>query len=112
MPYSLEKLEELSGGDQDFIVSVVVVFIEETPEDLGKLEKAVQAGDFEEVYKHAHKLKPNVDLLGMENSTALMRRIEAKAKEAIDIEAIRAMFAKAKTEVGDVIKELETDFGL
>ncbi|RNL91077.1 Hpt domain-containing protein [Sinomicrobium pectinilyticum] len=112
MPYSLEKLEELSDGDRDFITSVVSVFVEETPADMKELEQAVQTGDFDAIYRHAHKIKPNVDLLGMEETTSLIRVLETKAKEHTDISGIKGMYAEVKEQIREVITELKTDFAL
>ena len=41
MIYNLDKINEMAEGDEDFIVSVVSVFLEEVPEDLEGLEKAI-----------------------------------------------------------------------
>ncbi|MGS2762330.1 Hpt domain-containing protein [Sinomicrobium sp. M5D2P9] len=112
MPYSLEKLEELSDGDRDFIASVVSVFIEETPSDMQELEQAVQAEDFDAIYRHAHKIKPNVDLLGMDKTTSLLRTLEIKAREDADISGVKEMYAEAKGQILEVIAELKTDFAL
>lgn len=112
MPYNLEKLEELSGGDRDFIVSVMSVFVEETPSDLQDLEQAVKAGDYNAVYKCAHKIKPNVDLLGMEETKSLILQVEAKAKENDGLPAIEEMYTVIKRQVGEIIMELKTDFAL
>ncbi|MGB5461117.1 MAG: Hpt domain-containing protein, partial [Eudoraea sp.] len=62
MIYSLDKINEMAEGDEDFINSVISVFLEEVPQDLEDLEKAIENGDYENVYKLAHKIKPNVDL--------------------------------------------------
>ncbi|MEP3380770.1 MAG: Hpt domain-containing protein, partial [Maribacter dokdonensis] len=34
MIYNLDKINEMAEGDQDFINSVISVFLEEVPEDL------------------------------------------------------------------------------
>ncbi|MGS2740147.1 Hpt domain-containing protein [Sinomicrobium sp. M5D2P17] len=112
MPYSLKKLEELSDGDRDFIASVVSVFIEETPSDMEELERAVQEEDFDAIYRHAHKIKPNADLLGMEETTSLIRTLETQAKEHADISGIKEMYTEVKEQVEEVIRELKTDFAL
>ncbi|MEP1018835.1 MAG: Hpt domain-containing protein, partial [Maribacter dokdonensis] len=43
MIYNLDKINEMAEGDQDFINSVISVFLEEVPEDLEALENALQA---------------------------------------------------------------------
>ncbi|UGU15073.1 Hpt domain-containing protein [Sinomicrobium kalidii] len=112
MPYNLEKLEELSGGDRDFIVSVVAVFVDETPGDLQHLEQAIKSGDYEMVYKHAHKIKPNVDLLGMEEIKSQLLQVEAQARENEGLPVIEEMYAAINGQLQDVITELKTDFAL
>ncbi|WP_345742078.1 hypothetical protein [Cellulophaga baltica] len=41
MIYSLDKINELADGDEDFIQSVVSAFLDEVPEDLEQLEVAI-----------------------------------------------------------------------
>jgi len=62
MIYSLDKINEMAEGDQDFVVSVITVFLEEVPEDAERLRTAVPARDYKEVYQAAHKMKPTIDL--------------------------------------------------
>ena len=80
MIYNLDKINEMAEGDEDFIVSVVSVFLEEVPEDLEGLEKAINNKDYENIYKLAHKIKPNVDILGMEQTRAKALEIETLGK--------------------------------
>ena len=76
MIYNLDKINEMAEGDSDFVLSVISVFLEEVPQDLSELEAAVNASHYEQVYKMAHKIKPNVDLLGMEQTRAIALEIE------------------------------------
>lgn len=110
MIYSLEKIEEMAEGDQDFIFSVVSVFIEEVPEDLEALEQAIAAEDYDQIYKMAHKIKPNVDLLGMEQARANALEIETLGKTEGDMDAIRAKFPILKKDIHQALEELRNDF--
>ena len=110
MIYNLDKINEMAEGDEDFILSVVSVFLEEVPEDLNALEDAIAAKDFEQIYKMAHKIKPNVDLLGMEQARANALEIETLGKTDGSLDAIRAKFPLLKKDVEQVISELQKDF--
>lgn len=88
MIYSLDKINEMAEGDQDFITSVISVFLEEVPEDLDGLEKAIKDRDYENVYKLAHKIKPNVDILGMEQTRARALEIETLGKNTGNFDEI------------------------
>ena len=110
MIYSLDKINEMAAGDQDFVNSVITVFLEEVPQDLEELEKAISAKDYENVYKLAHKIKPNVDLLGMEQARATALEIETMGKAGGNEAEIEAKFPILKKDVLQVLSELRKDF--
>ena len=110
MIYTLDKINEMADGDEDFIVSVISVFLEEVPEDLTALENAITSGNFEQIGKMAHKIKPNVDLLGMEQTRANAYELEKLGKESGNMEEIEAKFPLLKKDIEQVILELKQDF--
>ena len=112
MIYSLDKINEMADGDEDFILSIVGVFLDEVPQDLASLETAIEAGDVENAYKLAHKLKPNMDILGLEAARVAALEIETIGKNNGSIEDIRAHFPRLKQDINQVLIELKTDFGL
>ncbi|MAU25807.1 MAG: histidine phosphotransferase [Muricauda sp.] len=112
MIYSLDKVNEMAEGDEDFIVSVVSVFLEEVPEDLHALETAINERNFEQVYKLAHKIKPNVDLLGMEQTRATALEIETLGKNDANLAQIEDKFPLLKKDIEQVVAELKRDFDL
>lgn len=99
MSYNLDKLNELSGGDKEFNVSIIEVFLAETPADMANLEAAVADKDHEKIYQHAHKIKPNADLLGMEAALEAVLTIEGHARGDKDIAAIESLTAVVKQEL-------------
>ncbi|MGB3143345.1 MAG: Hpt domain-containing protein [Maribacter sp.] len=112
MIYNLDKINEMAEGDEDFINSVITVFLEEVPEDLQTLENALNAKDYEQVYKMAHKIKPNVDLLGMEQTRAIALEIESLGKQEANMAEIEKRFPMLKTDINQVVSELKKDFKL
>ena len=112
MIYSLDKINEMADGDQDFINSVISVFLEEVPQDLNGLEEALENEDYNQVYQLAHKIKPNVDLLGMEQTRAAALEIETLAKNEANMAEIKGFFPSLKKDVEQVVSELQKDFDL
>lgn len=112
MIYNLDKINEMAEGDQDFINSVISVFLEEVPADLKALEQAFLDQDHDQVYKLAHKIKPNVDLLGMEQARATALEIETLGKQQTNIVEIEKKFPILKTDINQVVAELKKDFHL
>ncbi|MEP2279216.1 Hpt domain-containing protein [Maribacter sp.] len=112
MIYNLDKINEMAEGDQDFINSVISVFLEEVPEDLEALEKALLEKDHDQVYKLAHKIKPNVDLLGMEQTREIALELETLGKQEANMAEIEKRFPMLKTDINQVVAELKNDFQL
>jgi len=112
MIYSLDKINEMADGDEDFINSVISVFLEEVPQDLEGLENALETGNYEQVYQLAHKIKPNVDLLGMEQTRAAALQIETLGKSEANMAEIQSVFPSLKKDVEQVVSELKNDFNL
>ncbi len=110
MIYSLDKINEMAEGDQDFINSVVSVFLEEVPEDLLALDKALAEDDYHQVYHLAHKIKPNVDLLGMEQTRAAALEMETLGKSESNMEEIKRIFPLLSADIHQVVSELKNDF--
>ena len=76
------------------------------------LETAVGSGDYGQIYKLSHKIKPNVDLLGMEDTRALALEMETMGKNEENLDGIRERFPRFKQDVEQVISELKNDFGV
>ena len=112
MIYSLHKINEMADGDEDFINSVISVFLEEVPQDLEDLEKAIAVADHQIIYMLAHKIKPNVDLMGMEQARAAAFEIETLGKKTDKLPEIESKFPLLKKDVLQVISELKKDFTL
>ena len=108
--YNLEGVEEMAGGDQDFLKVVVQTFIEEIPPDLEAMNKCVAENNPKEAYQYAHKMKPNFQMFGL----GLMPQIRiledwAKAgheKTEVD-EAARIITEKYKIAEGELKEDFE-----
>lgn len=112
MIYSLKKINEMAEGDEDFVHSVISVFLEEVPTDLKSLEQAITAKNHEQIYKLAHKIKPNVDLMGMEATRANAFDLETMGKNMANMNEIESKFPQLKQDILQVIIELQNDFHL
>lgn len=112
MIYSLDKINEMAEGDEDFIQSVISVFLEEVPEDLAGLEAALEQKNRQQAYELAHKIKPNVDLLGMEKTREAALEIETLGKTGGDMSEMERLFSMLKKDINQVVGELKKDFDL
>ena len=112
MAYNLDKILELGDGDKEFVEAVVIAFVEEIPADLIRFTKAVDSGNYTETYQVSHKIKPNLDLLGMDESYQLNLQILAWAKAETNSTDIRNAYQKVYAKITNNIAALKKDFNL
>ena len=77
--YDLSQLEELAGGSEEFVNSMVDTFLEHTPSQLEEMKKAFSGKDWTTMGAIAHKIKPNIDLFGIKSIYTDIRGVEDAA---------------------------------
>jgi len=109
--YKLFRVRELADNDEDFIMALAAAFIEEVPEDAGKLKVAVAAQDYYSAYQAAHKMKPTIDLfeLGVLSDLIEVQDWGKFEKKELDISAHLNLVLNA---VENATQEIIADFNL
>lgn len=109
--YSIESLQEIAGGDQDFMTVVAQTFLEEIPTDLAALVEAIENNNKELAYQFAHKMKPNFEMFGLGLKKDITT-IESWTNSSKSTSAISGNIEKVVATVAIVIEELKRDFNI
>jgi len=80
-PYSLDKLAQYVGGNNDEIKEMIGVFLETTTEEVNQLPNLASRQEWQSIYKIAHKLKPSFDVFAMDEILIDIVNIELLARE-------------------------------
>ena len=110
--YNLAKVYALSDNDPEFVDQILSLFVNEIPDDLEEIKEGIKKGDHKHAYAYAHKVKPSLDLLGLNVAFEEILQIEAWTKAEGEKKEIKETFKSVKTQVEDAIKELKKDFDL
>ncbi len=78
----LSYLVALCDGDDDFMNTIIASFVEEMPETLRLIQHKMQEGDWEAVGQLAHKMKPSVQFVGMNETLEKAKDIELSCRNA------------------------------
>ena len=76
--YDLSMLEEID--DNEYLVEMVNIYLQETPEELKQMREALTVGQTETIAKKAHKLKNSAGVLQANNLIHLLGQVESIAK--------------------------------
>ena len=107
--YDLTTIIEISGGDEEFVQTMVELFIDTVPANLKELNAALQNKNWEMVSKAAHKLKSTLDSMGIHSIGQDIRVIEQTAKTKESLENIPAMVSRINEVVVKCIDQLKKD---
>ena len=66
--YNLDELKIMADGDEEFLQEMLKTFIEELPEDIKAMNDAIENGNATLTYQIAHKMKPNLQIFGLDLS--------------------------------------------
>lgn len=110
--YNLSKVYALSDNDSEFVNEILTLFVTEVPEDLKQIKEGIKKRDYKHAYAYAHKIKPTLDLMGLNVAFEEILQVEAWTKTEGKKKDITETFKSVKTQVKDAIKEIKKDFDL
>ena len=110
--YNLAKVYAISDNDSEFVNEILTLFVNDVPEDLAQIKEGIKKKDHKHAYAYAHKIKPTLDLLGMNVAFEEILQVEAWTKAEGKRKDIEHTFDSIKTQVKEAIKEIKKDFDL
>ncbi len=94
-PTTFAELQDTAGAE--FVAELVGTFLEEAPQMLGELRRAMAAGDAESFRRAAHSLKSNSHTFGASRLGEMARALELGGLplDTAPLQAIEAAYARA-----------------
>ena len=110
--YNLSKVYALSDNDADFVNQIITLFVTEIPQDLIQIKLGIKTKDHKLAYAYSHKIKPTLDLLGMDQAFQEILQIEAWTKAEGKRKEIKDTFDSVESQIEKAVKEISKDFSL
>ena len=105
--YSLDKLTMMSRGNQAFVIKMVKMFVDLTPEAVSKIQLHFQKGEFDKVKSIAHSIKPSIDSLSITPITDVIRAIELFSEKDTSIEELGYQISMLDSVIAKVVTDLK-----
>lgn len=110
--YDLSQIEEMSGGDQNFVRRMALKFKDLVPIATEDLESHLSQHKMEHLAKSAHKLKSSIDALGIDSLKLDIRELEAIAKNGLNTNKLIPLVSNVIKVLKEVERQLEEDFAI
>ena len=109
--YNLDELKIMADGDEEFLQEMLKTFIEELPEDIKAMNDAIENSNATLTYQIAHKMKPNLQIFGLDLSDNVKMLEQWSKSNLKQAEILR--YAKEITETVNVVcQEIKQDYNL
>lgn len=105
--YDLGQIEAISAGNNEFVAKMVNMFLDTTPDHLAQIEEFIQTEQWKEVGLIAHKIKPSIDLMGIEALHDVIRSIEQSGKNEENLDELPGLYATLSQTLNKVFEELK-----
>ncbi len=110
--YNLSKVYEISDNDPEFVLQIVHLFVDEIPNDITSLKDMIDEGDHKKAYSFSHKIKPTLDLFGLDLAYDENKQIDLWTKTEGRRREIKETFKSMENRIEKVVKELKKDFSI
>ena len=110
--YNLAKVYDISSNDTEFVQQILTLFLEEVPPEIHNIKEGIKEKDYQKTYAAAHKIKPTLDLLGMDlpfneiNQIMLWTKNEGKKKD------IKEVYKLLKEQIDLASKEIRKNHNI
>lgn len=108
--YNLSYLNEISGGDKDFITDMIQTFVNNSPNEIADLEHYAEAGEWDKLGEYAHKFAPGLQFMGVVSLRPVINQIEDFAFKRNNLDKIPELIVRLKAECSQVCDELRETY--
>ncbi|MCB0520280.1 MAG: hypothetical protein H6577_08680 [Lewinellaceae bacterium] len=104
---NLEYLYLMADGDQDMVQTILLMLLEELPEEFEKIKMLNSERNWEELSKVSHKMKSTLTFVGNEEMTNANKAIEDCSKNNMDTHLIESYIRDIEDKIPKVVEELK-----
>ncbi|TVQ89565.1 MAG: PAS domain-containing hybrid sensor histidine kinase/response regulator [Bacteroidetes bacterium] len=105
----LEYLEQLSEGDDDFTISMLSYFIDNTPGVIEEMKKFYKEKEWDSLRNAAHKFKPQLTFMGIKSVFQDVENIEQFAAQRRNTDNIPQLIDKTAEVCMSAITEIKAE---
>lgn len=107
--YDLSMVEEISGGNQEFVRSMIEVFLETVPESVDLINKYYAEKDLDNLCKEAHKLKSTISTVQVPSFIEKLKLMENIAKSGSGVEHLPVLMDEFNKVIPAAIEQIKTE---
>lgn len=104
--YSLNQINELSGGEPEFVNQILTVFIELGRDTINGLKSALAIRDVVAIKRMSHKIKPSLRSLEVDELESDIVYLETLDESSVNVSKLNDCVHKVITIISEIIEDL------
>lgn len=109
--FNPDYLENITGGDMATMEEIAGIFISQIPEFLTEMDQLLGEEKYYELGLLAHKAKGSVSVMGMDETSRMLKEFELLAKAGEQKEKYEGFIARFRNDTTQVIAEMNDYLG-
>ncbi|MBL7935927.1 MAG: response regulator, partial [Bacteroidia bacterium] len=107
--YNLSQLKSISRNNDVYCKKMITIFIEQSEESLSQIMEAYEHKNFSIVHSISHRIKPGIDLMGIDLLREPIRYIEKQSKDGLDSEELKKQITFFCMVLNNVLNQLRNE---
>ncbi len=107
--YDLSQINEMSGGNKEFVIQMITSFIEQTKMAITEMKDQIDKMDYAEIAKIAHKHKTSFSFMGIQSLFEEIINIEEAALNRTPLGKIKKIVETVEKSLVDVYNDLNEE---
>ncbi len=104
---NLSYLKQIADGNDEFIIEMIEMFLNKTPEALEQMNTCYQQNNWDELRKIAHRIKPSFSYIGLSGTQNTLAEIEKLSEEASQPEKVGELMQTVGATCKSAFSQLE-----
>ncbi len=107
--YNLDFLNQYYDNEEEFITSILSLYVKETPGSVIKIEECLNRRDWAMLKSLVHKIKTNLLMMGIKKAEPFVHEVGNLKVENVNEQVLQQSFLSFKDTVLTAIKQIEKD---
>ncbi|MEA2029974.1 MAG: Hpt domain-containing protein [candidate division Zixibacteria bacterium] len=107
MNFDYNKLLETAGGDEELVGELIDIFMEEYPNYIASIEKAIQENQPQQLHEAAHTLKGSLSSMGANTALDQVIALETMGINK-DLQQANIALEQLKHSMEELIQDIKT----
>jgi|GEM_PF-6239370 len=107
--YDISRLQNAIGNNKSYLAEIIGLFINQVPEGISKIEKAIVNKNWEAMHHEVHRMKSTFALFGMNEQREQLIQMEVHISKKNNLKEITNLINKVSEKVNFAIEGLKKE---